>query len=259
MKLIKNFFALILLFTMGLSACEDDGDNNGSPSNDNNDNKEINKKGTGESAEALLNGDPYSKILVEIQYMEGYQPTDEALDSLRSFLKRYLNKPDGITFQKNAIAQVQQNQFTADDIRNIEDSSRSVYTKDDQIGLYFLFLNGAFEQNNGVVGLAYWNTSMAIFEEKIQEISGGTLEPDQSTVEAAVINHEIGHNLGLVDNGTPMQENHIDDGNGKHCDVEDCLMYYSIETEEVVDNILDNNFPTLDDQCRDDLKANGGK
>ena len=76
-----------------------------------------------------------------------------------------------------------------------------------------------------VLGIAYRNTSMAIFQETIARHTGGALEPSAATVEGTVAAHEFGHVLGLVNNGSPME--HQDEPHGRHCDNEDCLMYSS--------------------------------
>lgn len=70
-----------------------------------------------------------------------------------------------------------------------------------------------------------------------------------------LLQHEFGHLLGLVDQGSPMQHSHRDTDNGAHCDNRSCLMYYAVETDAASAAIT----PLLDAACRADLKANGGK
>ncbi|MFB6307080.1 MAG: membrane metalloprotease, partial [Flavobacteriales bacterium] len=114
-------------------------------------------------------------------------------------------------------------------------------------------------ENENVLGLAYGTTSMAIFEKTITEYSGGISEPPRYKLEATVMNHEAGHTIGLVNNGTDMVNDHQDDAHGKHCNVENCLMYYTTRTTDVVDNLFNSNIPSLDSQCQEDLANNGGK
>lgn len=57
-----------------------------------------------------------------------------------------------------------------------------------------------------------------------------------------------------------MQTLHQDTAHGKHCDIENCLMYWTAETGEgLLNSITGGNIPTLDTQCIADLQANGGK
>ena len=70
--------------------------------------------------------------------------------------------------------------------------------------------------------------------------------------------HEIGHILGLVNNGAAMVTAHEDGDNRAHCTNTNCLMYYTIETTGLM-NMLNNNIPQLDANCINDLRASGGK
>jgi predicted Zn-dependent protease len=68
--------------------------------------------------------------------------------------------------------------------------------------------------------------------------------------------HEFGHLMGLVDQGSPMQNDHKDADHGAHCINPSCLMYHAVETTGIDGT---NTIPELDAQCAVDLKANGGK
>jgi hypothetical protein len=89
--------------------------------------------------------------------------------------------------------------------------------------------------------------------------SGGFSQPSRETVETTVLQHEFGHILGLVGNGTPTVQDHQDEANGAHCDVDTCLMYFAVRTSDFVNNLMGGNVPELDSQCIQDLQANGGK
>jgi len=266
-----NCRVLLLLFSFAvmISSCDkDDDDNgngngNGNGSNGNGQNGQAAaKRGVGESAEELLEAADFNKLKVEIQYPQGYKPKDATLDNLKDFLNKYLNKPQGIQIVKSQIEAPSQSEYSIDDIREIEDANRSVYNQDQTLGVYVFFADGNHEDDTDdgqILGTAYQNTSTVLFEETIQELSGGLKEPSQTALETAVLTHEFGHIMGLVALGSPMQQNHQDEDNGNHCDVDDCLMYYATETSDVVDNLLGSGIPTLDAQCQEDLKANGGK
>ncbi|MGI8601296.1 MAG: hypothetical protein ACR2KB_18720 [Chitinophagaceae bacterium] len=79
--------------------------------------------------------------------------------------------------------------------------------------------------------------------------------PIISRLFSTLFQQEFGHLLGLVDQGTPMQQPHKDHENGSHCDNPSCLMYYAVEYPSGPANIS----PVLDAHCIADLKANGGK
>ena len=252
--------ALVILLGWGLIGCsEDDPD----PNNTNNIDKTVNQKPVGASAQDFLQSTSFDRLVVEIQYVEGYAPTQDALDNLKDFLETYLDKPAGITLLKNSIPSPGLAPYSAEDIRSIEDKNRSSYNAEETLAAYIFFADGPSAEdteNSKILGIAYRNTSMAIFESTVRDLSDGIFEPDRSLLESTILNHEFGHVLGLVNVGTPLQSDHQDTEHGHHCDVEGCLMNWVVETGDIVDNLVSaETVPSLDAQCAADLKANGGK
>ena len=213
----------------------------------------------GASARAFLTDARYDRLVVEVQYVAGFRPTDAALQALSTFLNARLNKPGGIEVRVGAALPVPgRASWSLSDIRALELQRRTVYTSGTTLAAWMVFLDGAYADGANVLGIAYNNTSMAVFEQKIMDNTGGPLEPAQNVVEATVANHEFGHLLGLVNNGSPMQTEHQDEPNGEHCDDPNCLMHYSVRLSDFVSNLL-GGMPQLNQQCLDDLRANGGK
>jgi hypothetical protein len=64
--------------------------------------------------------------------------------------------------------------------------------------------------------------------------------------------------LGLTNLGTPMQTNHEDASHPKHCNNEDCLMYWQADGSGLLGMMVGGNVPQLDANCLADLQANGG-
>ena len=216
----------------------------------------------GASARDLLTAGDYDRLVVQVQYVQGFEPTAQGLQHLEDFLEARLNKPAGITIQVDPTPIPVQSQATyADaDVRAIEQQHRTTYSEGSTLATYLLFVDGEYEGEANVLGIAYNNTSMAIFEETIHEnTGGGPLQPSAATVEGTVANHEFGHILGLVNNGTDMQDPHQDVPNGRHCDEEGCLMHFAVRTTNYLDNLLGGSIPPLDANCLADLQANGGK
>jgi hypothetical protein len=210
----------------------------------------------------FLSDKKYDQLVVEIQYVSGNAPTSATLANLQTFLQQRLNKSSGITLTQNAIPAPGKSVYSVDDVQNIENANRTQSATNKTLTAYFFFADGDYASNSGsskVLGFAYGSSSMAIFEKTIKGLSGGLGQPSVTVLESAVLLHEFGHILGLVNNGTPMQAAHQDVANGKHCDDQNCLMYYSVETSDVVANIAGGNIPALTTSCINDLVGNGGK
>lgn len=257
-----GYYRYLALFTVGfllfINSCSDTST---APDDNNPRIPEFNSQAApGDSARSFLTDNRFSVLNVEIDYMEGYEPTQQALDSLKPFLETYLHKSSINIELPTSIAAGGQNAYSANEVRALEQQHRNHYTDatSDTLWAYFIILDGEFTQQN-VLGIAYFNTSMAFFGPSIDDVSGGIGQDQQWEVEGVAFRHEFGHILGLVNSGTPMQQDHQDEANGKHCDVEDCLMYYQVNTSDFFANTMRENLRDLDPLCRNDLTANGGK
>jgi predicted Zn-dependent protease len=209
----------------------------------------------------FLSSHTYNQLNVEVQYISGYQPSATTISNLSAFLQARLNKPNGIHITQKAISISHQSSYSLSDIRNIESANRTQNVSGQTVAAYIFFADGDYAANSGssfVLGMEYGNSSIVMFEKTIQNLSGGVGQPSVATLETTVSEHEFGHMLGLVNNGTAMVSGHQDSGNGKHCNNKNCLMYFSVETSDVVNNLL-GGVPGLDANCMADLHANGGQ
>lgn len=222
-----------------------------------------NKKATGSSSYDLLAEDTYKSMVVEVVYVQGYEPSTAAINNFVSFLNERVNKSQGISVVKRAIASSGKATFTNNEIIAIEDANRTKYNTSNQIAVWAFFVDGESASNTStglVLGTAYRNTSFVIYEKTIQSLSDSPLKPSRILLETTVITHEFGHILGLTNLGAKLQSNHEDTAHAKHCNVESCLMYYSAESGSGIANMVSGGTaPKLDAQCLADLKANGGK
>ena len=253
---MKYNYLIIIALILGMVSCSEDD----TPSPDSGDNggdgQSYHKHEVGWSARDLLASENYSGLTIEIIYAEGYEPTQEALDNLKNLLQNRINKPEGITISTTAISSPGLAPYSLDDIQQVEENNRSAFNNGDNLAVYGFIADGKYEQSDNVLGVAYRNTSFALFGSQIEENSGGLNEPSKALLESTVTNHELGHLLGLVNNGTPMQNDHQDEENGHHCDNDQCLMYWAAETGDIVSSLAgSDNPPPFDDNCKADLQA----
>ncbi len=218
----------------------------------------LHDKPVGTSANEILASNKYTSLKVEIQYMTGFPPDAGALTHIESFLTSLINKPAGITILTKEISPASTASLSVNDVITIERNNRTAFTNGTELALYILYTNGNYTDNN-VLGIAYKNTSAALFGKKINDNSGGIGQASRTKLVGTVADHELGHLMGLTDLGTAMQTPHKDAANGSHCNNNNCLMYYASETSDIFGFLITGNIPSLDANCRADLTANGGK
>ncbi|KQB41798.1 Membrane metalloprotease [Flavobacterium daejeonense] len=248
---MKKILAVIALSCLFLTSCSD--------SNSDTNSKSANQKGLGTSAHDLLSEDKFDSMIIEVVYVEGYEPSATAITNFKNFLTSRINKSGGITIEKRAIPSPGNASYTDAQIIAIENANRIFYNDGSQIAVWAFFADAKSSKDTDtsvILGTAYRNTSFVIYENTVKKLSGGLNKPSTTVLETTVMSHEFGHILGLTNAGTVMQSDHEDANHKRHCNVSSCLMYWEAESGT---NLFGGNIPQLDAQCIADLQANGGK
>jgi len=259
-----NIVRVILVCSILFSCASEEAEQIIDPTTGDTMNVATNRQKTGSSANDLLSANTFDKMIVEIAFIEGFRPRQEALDNFKNFIEERTFKTAGVTFIEKEISATGKSEYTIEEVADIEKEFRTQYNSSSTIAVWVLFINGnsSKDSNQGsILGSAYWNTSFVIYEETIQGLSNSAFEPERSLLESAVMHHEFGHILGLTNIGTDLQSDHEDvPDHAGHCVVESCLMYFAAETSQGIDNMITGGeVPKLDAQCLADLKANGGR
>lgn len=253
----KVTLLLLLIGMIAISCKKDDDGTNTTPDPDN----VANQQPLGTSANELLSSDEFTSLRLEIAYPDGFRPTQESIDLIEDFLSERLDKPDGITIVESTINPSQTAPYDINEIVAIEDEHRTVFNNGDEIGVYVFFSDGNSASNSGssvVLGTAYRNTSMVIYEKTFIDLANqSTTGINRTLIETSTLRHEFGHIFGLVNTGTPLTSDHEDQNNSRHCNVEECLMYFQTVTN-VFNNSSLSSIPDFDPLCIADLQANGG-
>ncbi|MDO1499846.1 membrane metalloprotease [Winogradskyella maritima] len=256
---MKRFLSFLCIAFLIISCSEDDSSN---PTNSGPD-VTANQQALGSSSLDLLSDDEFTSMVVELVYVEGFEPTQTAINNFKTFLEDRTHKPDGIVIESRSIPSPGFSPYTTAEIVDIENDNRTKFNNGSQIAVWAFFADGNAEgdtSNQFTLGTAYRNTSFVIYENTIQDLSGGLSQPSQSVLETAVIHHEFAHIFGLVNIDLPMQTPHEDADSDRHCNVDGCLMQANAETGSgMMGTVSGGTIPTLDDLCIADLQANGGK
>lgn len=141
------------------------------------------------------------------------------------------NKPISVAIDKNLSemetfpAQNKQS-FNKSELLNIAKQYRTTSSTATQNAMIVIFVNGYYDYVNGqvpnqVIGISLGDNAIAMFKAAINDIP---LSTERKHVEQVILTHEIGHAIGLVDNGVTMITNHLS-STGKHCSNTSCVMY----------------------------------
>ncbi len=259
MNIFKSPSIIILLCVLLFSACK--SDDNGNTAEDL---TEANKKSLGTSAEELLSSGDFESLTIELVYAEGFRPNTQSITNFKAFLEARVNKPGGISILETVIDPPANAPFTIQEIVQIEDQNRTQYNNGQNIAVYIFFANGSSSNDTPTkvtLGSAYRNTSIVIYEKTLQNLNDEGL--NLITLETSTLNHEFGHLFGLVNIvEDDIHTEHEDAENDKHCNVEDCLMYFesaALKTAVMSRFFGKNSVAELDVLCIEDLQAKGGK
>ena len=259
MQRYSLFILIIGVISMLITGCfeeavETNGDLNGNDSSNGESGEFSHTLNPGESNVAFVTDQNYSTLIVEIQFMAGAEPEEETMVNVAAFLEQHLQKEDVILLEPQQIPSLNQNVYNVDDLAQIEENNREFFTDENQLAAYILIVDGDFLEQ-GALSIAYFNTSVALFGTTIDRISGPQqFDPSKASVEATLMKHQFGHLMGLVNNGTEMVENHLDDPNGAHCAIEQCLMNFRMNSANFYESFLQDAEFELSQFCIADLK-----
>jgi hypothetical protein len=209
-----------------------------------------------------LSAATYTKLDIEIIYDKGYPPSPETINNIKNFLAAHINKPSGIEIFLKEIDGPAKTRLSIADVKDAENRHRTSISTGNTLGAFVYASNAEYEEASGelkTLGIQYGPSSIVLFGKTMRGTSGGIGQPPFPVLESSVALHEFGHILGLVNTGTKMTVQHADAGNEHHCDNKECLMYFAVETNNLVANILGGKVPALDNNCTNDLRGNGGK
>jgi predicted Zn-dependent protease len=241
MRIRQLIVIAFLLVTGGLSCSKDDTE-------------VLDYRTLGSSANGLLSSSKYQTLELEISYMQAYPLSDAVVNHLTNFLQTYLNKPGGIKVYRQLINNSSTTTMNINEVVALEKTVRTKFTRPGIIAVHIMVLDAEFTEFT-VLGNAYWNTSMSVYGRTMERYSGGNGQVSNDQLFITLIEHEFGHLLGLVDQGTSMVTPHRDVNNGSHCINPSCLMHHLIQTTTAGAP----GIATLDNNCANDLRNNGGK
>ncbi len=221
-------------------------------------------------------------LIFEIDAVVAHGPVDGALANVGEQLDaliagRYLDKPAGATFTLDEeLSELgdPERVWTFAELQALADAQRSLRVAADTAVIHVVYVDGRYEGDDGdamVLGFAWRGDSIVMLKDNIDRacrsgpsvllLAPQLVEEVCRTTEYTVLLHEIGHLMGLVGNGAPLQSDHQDEEHGAHDVNEECIMYWLNDQSSVADVIAerlgrgDDAVTPFDDACLADLRA----
>jgi hypothetical protein len=205
----------------------------------------------GSFAPAYLRPEPASTIVVELHSQNDAAIRDTTRDQLVAALDDVTGKRIGVEgphpFSDD------RTRWSAEQIRALADQNGRRDHGGGVAVMQVLLLRGEYEQAD-VIGVAVRGAVMAIFVDEVRR--AGSFVSGSRQIEAAVVIHEAGHLMGLVDLylGTGRE----DPDHPGHSTNEESVMYWAVESS-LVGQLLGAGPPTgFDQDDRRDLAAIAG-
>jgi hypothetical protein len=215
--------------------------------------------------------DPFPRLVLEVDSVAGKEPNAQAQSEVLSALTAVLDKPGGLQATADeAIASKGTNHaWTFDELNALAQQRFNLQVPADTTKMWIGFVDGHSAEDSGsgkILGLAWANKYLVMFKQTIEEVcSNGVFGAFRETLcmraERAIWLHEVGHLIGLVDNGLPMAAPHKDPDHGAHDSSDACVMYWAYEGEQLVNVLRDQLLGggagqiTFDTACQNDIAA----
>lgn len=213
-----------------------------------------------------------SQINVHVYYEEGAEPYTDRLPLLRMSLWDLFQTNMDALFEGKGIqvkapktieemiklSPQKKNKWKIQEILSLS-RSQALRASKGVIDFQIFFVNGFADEGEQIIGYHIDDSYvMAIFKNVVKNSSNGdSMVPKY--VEQATLIHEMGHAIGLVDNGLPMSTPHHDSRNKAHCSNPKCVMYFENEGAGSLINYVSKvkeelNLVMFDAQCLQDAK-----
>ena len=193
-------------------------------------------------ADYLLS-EPYSKLVVEVDVVAGNTLDEEVATLLVDALEGLVDKPGGVEVVIDEIlpGDMSDGAWSQARLDELGDETFNLDVDADTVRIHVLLLDGRPEGED-VLALSWANRHVALFKGALNSACSqgmGVSTGACRQAELGLLGHEIGHVLGLVDNGVDMVVDHEDPEHPHHTQDPDCLMYWAYDRMAVVTKVRD--------------------
>lgn len=217
--------------------------------------------------ERYIRGDLDRRLVIELDAVSGIGPRPAAVTDVVARLSGLLDKPDGIQLvpSDTLATRGRDHAWTFADLAALARERFDDDPTPGTVAMHVLWVDGHYETDSSTsvtLGLAWGHRHIVMFHDTIEAACDGLILREQvcTAAQTSVWLHEVGHVIGLVDNGLPMVRPHRDADHGAHDASDQCLMYWAFEGRGGVQILRDRLLGggamiDFDDACRADIAA----
>lgn len=196
----------------------------------------------------LLDAVRYPQLLLEIDHMRSTPPSTAAIEHLVDELKRATGRRDVRAYVTQmgieSPSLLEEKVWSSEELDELAEDQRDLAPRGDFANgsaavVHILYLEGKWAESEAV-GLA---TQQAAFLFGSRQIAPSPVDREPY-IERSVLTHEVGHLLGLVNNGIPMVKAREDPEDDGHSTNVDSVMYRGVDAgKALLANVDETNAP----------------
>jgi len=158
-----------------------------------------------------------------------------------------------------SISSQMKSSWSASELVSVGNTHAPVLKVGDKANLTVVFVRGLLDNNSNILGVHVTGTRFVFVFKDVVESVGGT-DDQQKYVEQATVVHELGHLIGLVDNGVPQATDHEDGEHPHHTSNDECVMFWAVENPNqillLLNNIITSNqLDLFEDEVKNDVST----
>ncbi len=173
--------------------------------------------------------------VIEVDAQAGAELSGAVLDHLAGTLRQVADAPGGVTVDASGRIEGEAREWTLEDIRAVEAGSRSIPQTGDTAVVHVVALRGQPDQSDpGIassIGIAFGATSFVVFPDRVDDLA--ILLGGADAILRAVVVHELGHVLCLVNLSYESEIDHEDPDHPGHSRDSGSVMFHAIETTAI--------------------------
>jgi len=218
--------------------------------------------------ERYIRGDVDTRLVIELDAVAGAAPRAQAQSELVARLGSLLDKPAGVVVVASDVitSRGTDHSWTFDELTALGNETFDDDRTPGTVVMHVMWLDGHASDDTSsaaVLGVSWGNLHIVMFHDTIERSCGGMpLLGDRVCTETqyGVWLHEVGHTIGLVDDGAPMVMPHEDATHRQHDSNSSCLMYWAYDGSAGLGMIQDallggGSAPDFDASCLADIAA----